>query len=546
MYKKVKSYLEQKEYYNCSTRSIVFGRNAVTAADISNIAAKRILLPVVVPNVYRTNYYYYYGRNATQQQQSAITTTATNVGCRTFFTSRNVSANNSNSKGSRNKDDKEIQTKKSISDDNESHVDKAPTVLPFGESAPRLPHMIALPLISRPLFPGLITAVTLTDPVTIKAIEELHTKGNSFLSCFLRAKHTSGVISDSKSVLDTPEIITDISDLYSVGTFAQIQRFTREIYSKSKQSDVSSSSILAEKFNIDEKDDDNKTKKDDDTAATIILLAHRRVDLVSVDTIGPPIDVTVKHWPRMEDTNKFLDDSIRALSNEIISTIREVAQINALFRRNLKLFPIKLDANDPYRLADFAASITSSGSSEELQDILTERNPEVRLHKALVLLIREREVSKLQKEISKKIDERMSEEKRTYFLKEQMKSIRKELGMERDDKETVIEKYRTIINSYPQPIPADASAAIEAEIDKLSNFGMNSPDAVTIRSYLDWLTSIPWNVTTPENYNIAAAREALDHDHYGIDDVKTTILQFVAVGKLKQQQEQQQQCDSRG
>jgi ATP-dependent Lon protease len=479
-----------------------------------------------IPAAFHTSdYYYFYNTGSTRQSTLQAQVVSDPGRIRTFFTSSNSDSEKDNGKDSK-KNENGVEGKKEDKDDASSDV-VTPTVLPFGESAPRLPHMIALPLVSRPLFPGLITAVTLTDSATINAFEELHTKGNSFLSCFLRAKYSSGVASETGTVLETPELITDISDLHTVGTFAQIQRLTRDLQNP-KPTDLSSSN-----------DKDGKSGGTANNTATLILLAHRRVDLLSVDSIGPPIDVTVKHWARMEYTGTGSDDSIRALRNEIISTIREVAQMNALFRENLQLFPIKLDVNDPFRLADFAASISSSGTPEDLQDVFAERNAEIRLHKALVLLIREREVSKLQKEISRKVDERMSEEQRTYFLKEQLKSIKKELGMERDDKDTVIEKYRNTLNAYPQPIPPDASAAIEAEIDKLSNFGMNSPDAVTIRSYLDWLTSIPWNVMTPENYNISAARKALDHDHYGIEDVKTAILQFVAVGKLKQKQQQQ-------
>ena len=119
------------------------------------------------------------------------------------------------------------------------------------------------------------------------------------------------------------------------------------------------------------------------------------------------------------------DDTIRALINEILSTIREVAQINPLFRENVQFFSGRLDTNDPYRLADFAASVCSAGSSpEDLQAILEEKDPEMRLHKALVLLSKEREVSKLQQEIQSKVEEKMSESQRRYFLTEQLKSIK--------------------------------------------------------------------------------------------------------------------------
>jgi ATP-dependent Lon protease len=432
---------------------------------------------------------------------------------RSFRSSRNGS---NNSKKLLTKDSDSEESSSSSSTPTSSTVVPIPTKLPFGEASPRMPHMTAIPLISRPLFPGLVTSITLTDEATIEALDQLtKQQDTAYISCFLRAKYPSGV-SDGGVVLSVPEVIKDSSDIYHTGTFAQIQRLTRGVPNP-KPVDLTSSTF-------------NDDKDTEDTAATLILLAHRRVNLVSVDDIGPPIDVTVNHWPRMEYTGP--DDSVRALSNEVISTIREVAQMNVLFRENLQLFPMRFDANDPFKLADFAASITASGTPEELQSVLEEKDPERRLHKALVLLIREREVSKLQKEISAKVEEKMTEAQRKYFLTEQLKSIKKELGMERDDKDALIEKFRKKLSEY-NDVPTEAMETIEAELEKFSALEKNSSEYNVTRSYLDWLVAVPWGVHNPENFDIKSARVILDRDHYGLDDVKDTILQFIAIGKLK-------------
>eukprot|EP00985_Skeletonema_marinoi_P032657 scaffold39305_cov153-Skeletonema_marinoi.AAC.1 len=126
----------------------------------------------------------------------------------------------------------------------------------------------------------------------------------------------------------------------------------------------------------------------------------------------------------------------------------------------------------------------------------------------------------------------MSEAQRKYFLTEQLKSIKKELGMEKDDKETLIEKYRKKLAEYPS-IPEEINEIIESEMDKFSHLEKNSAEFNITRTYLDWLTNIPWGVVTTENFNITSARRVLDRDHYGMDEVKETILQFIAVGKLK-------------
>jgi Lon-like ATP-dependent protease len=394
-----------------------------------------------------------------------------------------------------------------------------------GDEAPRMPHVLALPLTNRPLFPGVVTSITLTEPATIDALENLqknNKNGPSYISVFLRNKNPTGV-SEGGVLLPTPEVITDPSDLYGVGTFAQIHRLTKGVGSSSVRGGIPP--------NLDGKGGEENDGNDSDTeAASVLLLAHRRVNLVSVDSLGPPIDVTISHWPRLDYTGS--DDTIRALSNEILSTTREVAQINPLFRENVAFFSVRLDANDPYRLADFAASVCSAGKPEDLQAVLEEKDPEMRLHKALVLLSREREVSKLQQEIQSKVEEKMTEAQRRYFLMEQLKSIKKELGMERDDKDAVIEKYRKQLAKCPQ-IPTAAMKTIDAELDKLASLEMNSSEYNITRNYLDWLCGIPWGVMSNENFDIKEARKILNRDHYGLDDVKDTILEFIAVGKLK-------------
>mmetsp|Transcript_31463 Transcript_31463/g.76157 ORF Transcript_31463/g.76157 Transcript_31463/m.76157 type:complete len:1046 (-) Transcript_31463:2049-5186(-) len=426
-----------------------------------------------------------------------------------------------------------------------------PTKVGYGDEAPRMPHVLALPVTNRPLFPGVVTSVTLTEPATIDALENLvktnssssstgssNSSGN-YISVFLRNHETDLRVSEGGVLLPSePEVITDPNELYKVGTFAQVHRITRGVGSASSSQQHGGPNFAADlrgggsSSNGGNGSDEEKDQSGDagSDAASVLLLAHRRVNLESVDSIGPPIDVTISHWPRLDYTGS--DDTIRALSNEILSTIREVAQINPLFRENVSYFSVRLDANDPYRLADFAASVCSAGSAQDLQAVLEEKDPEMRLHKALVLLSKEREVSKLQQEIQSKVEEKMSDAQRRYFLMEQLKSIKKELGMERDDKEAVIEKYRKQLAGYPE-IPEDVMKTIDAELDKLSTLEMNSSEYNVTRNYLDWLCGIPWGVMSDENFDIKDARKILDRDHYGLDDVKDTILEFIAVGKLK-------------
>jgi len=131
----------------------------------------------------------------------------------------------------------------------------------------------------------------------------------------------------------------------------------------------------------------------------------------------------------------------------------------------------------------------------------------------------------------------MTEAQRKYFLTEQLKSIKKELGMEKDDKDALLSKYRKKLATYTSggkdAIPVEVMDTIDSEMDKLATLEKNSSEFNVTRSYLDWLTSIPWGVVCEENFDIAKARGILDRDHYGLEEVKDTILQFIAVGKLK-------------
>lgn len=398
--------------------------------------------------------------------------------------------------------------------------------LGFGDESPRYPHLIALPVINRPIFPGIASAVNVTDHETISALENVQKSGAGYVGVFLRKEASTGV-TDSGLIVDKPELISNPNEIYNVGTFAQIHRINRDV-----TSNVSAMQSLGNAENFDENREDNN---EDGTAASILLLAHRRIDLVSVDSIGPPIDVTVSHWDRLEynpNSDSKTHDNIRALSNEIVSTIREVAQINPLFREHIHLFPTRVDANDPYRFADFAASIATS-SPEELQSILEEKDAEMRLHKALVVMKKELELARLQQEISAKVEEKMSETQRKYFLMEQLKSIKKELGMEQDDKEVLLDKYRKKIKDVKEAIPDEVSTVIESELEKISTLEKNSSEFNVTRSYLDWLTDIPWGEMSEENFDISDARRILDRDHYGLDDVKDIIMQLIAVGKLR-------------
>ena len=153
-----------------------------------------------------------------------------------------------------------------------------------------------------------------------------------------------------------------------------------------------------------------------------------------------------------------------------------------------------------------------------------------RAESALILLKKELEISKIQVQINKRIEDRLSTQQRQFFLKEQLKEIKKELGLSKDDKESEEEKFRKRMEALI--LTEEASERIEEELEKLRLLEPSSPEFNVTRAYLDWLTVLPWGKTTEDNEDIEQAEEILQADHYGLEDVKDRILELISVGMM--------------
>ncbi len=230
-------------------------------------------------------------------------------------------------------------------------------------------------------------------------------------------------------------------------------------------------------------------------------------------------------------TTEFsVNQELRAYSLAIISALKELVKLNPLQSEAIKLFLSRSTLDDPGRLADFAANLTTA-DGQELQEILETVDVRHRIDKVLVLLRKEVEVSKLQGEINRQIQEKISGQQREFFLKEQLKAIKKELGLEKEGKTAEIEKFQDRLKE--RRLNAEAQRAVDEEMEKLQLLEPSSPEYTVTRNYLDWLTVLPWGVSSKEAYDVDRAREILDADHFGLEDVKERILEFIAVGKLK-------------
>jgi len=214
----------------------------------------------------------------------------------------------------------------------------------------------------------------------------------------------------------------------------------------------------------------------------------------------------------------------------VINTIKELLPLNPLYNEELKIFLQRFSAEDPSPLADFAASLTTA-SKTELQEVLETLPILKRLEKVLVLLNKELHQAKAQMEIRRQVENKMDKQQREFFLREQLKAIQKELGIEKDDRTSEIETFRERMKTLT--IPEAAQKRINEEMDKMSMLEVGSPEYAITRNYLDWLTLMPWGKFSEDKLELKDARAVLESDHEGLKDVKDRIMEFLAVGKLK-------------
>ncbi|CAM9147442.1 unnamed protein product, partial [Choristocarpus tenellus] len=383
----------------------------------------------------------------------------------------------------------------------------SPMLLGAMDQAPRQPRLIGLPITRRPLFPTTAHPYTITNPDVLEAVVKAHQDSRPYVGVFLRkddkgkwSREEDGTGAEGGEGQDLkikyPEVISSLDEIHHVGTLAQVI-------------EIRPSNLSGE--------------------AQVLLLGHRRLSIDKLITMGPPMEVDVDHWSRGTFEQS---DVIRAYCQEIVSTVRDVVNLNPLLRDRITFFSERnIDIHDPFKLSDLAA-IVSGGESEEMQAVLAERGVDERLRLALEIISKEREVLQLQLEIKQQVEEKMTSQKRTYFLQEQLKSIKKELGLEKDDKEALLNKYRKRLAELKE-ITKEGERAIGEELEKLSSLEKNSPEFNGTKSYLEWLTLLPWGHASTDNYDLGKAKEGLDQDHYGLDDIKDRILEFIAVGKLK-------------
>ncbi|KAK4282721.1 hypothetical protein QN277_014065 [Acacia crassicarpa] len=410
----------------------------------------------------------------------------TNLGGRVFFCS-------DSSDGSDQVVEAQVKAAESRADEADSSA--ASAIVPTSPRPEDYLTVLALPLPHRPLFPGFYMPIYVKDPKLLAALHESRKRQAPYAGAFL-LKDEPEVDSSVASGSETEKSVYDLKGkqlfnrLHEVGTLAQI------------------SSISGDQ---------------------VILIGHRRLritEMVSEDPLTVKVD-HLKDKPYDKD-----DDIIKATSFEVISTLRDVLKTSSLWRDHVQTYTKHIGDFTLPRLADFGAAI-SGANKLQCQQVLEELDVYKRLKLTLELVKKEMEISKIQESIAKAIEEKISGEQRRYLLNEQLKAIKKELGLETDDKTALTGKFRERIEPKREKCPPHILQVIDEELTKLQLLEASSSEFSVTRNYLDWLTALPWGEYSDENFDVIGAQKILDEDHYGLSDVKERILEFIAVGKLR-------------
>jgi ATP-dependent Lon protease len=247
--------------------------------------------------------------------------------------------------------------------------------------------------------------------------------------------------------------------------------------------------------------------------------------------------IKISEWTA---TEPYLSAKVTVSPDAVDETIEaEALMRNVLeqFRRLAELVPsipgelltAALNVEDPRQLVYAIATYTRI-DLEDAQEILEIDNVTEKLRRLMVILGKELEVLELGRKIQNDAQGEMEKIQREYFLREQMKAIQKELG-EEDEQAVEVNEFRAKIDQAGMPEEAEKEA--RRELDRLSKLPSAAAEYGVIRTYLDWLTSLPWQISSEDNLDIEHARTVLDEDHYGLEDVKERILEYLAVRKLR-------------
>ncbi len=334
-----------------------------------------------------------------------------------------------------------------------------------------------LPLRGTVIFPGLTAPIAAGRPGTLRAIEAA-LKGDRLVFAVAQRDNTDE---------PTPDI------LYSMGVIARIGQIQRGL-----------------------------------GGVQLLLQGEQRATALQYSTSEGYLTAVVMSTEEMTPLNDH-DPAFEALHKEIRERAAELGE-----RRGLPeevVHQVLDSVTEPGRFADLVAGYIELPVAEK-QGLLETLSVEERLRRVLVHVQRQIGLLEAQEEIKSQVQEELGERQREMYLREQLKAIQKELGD--DDQAKEVSELRDKLTKLN--LPKEARAEVERELGRLERSGRESMEAQVIRTYLEWIAELPWNTRSDDHLDLRRATDVLDEDHYGLQDVKDRVLEFLAVRQLRAQQ----------
>jgi ATP-dependent Lon protease len=330
-----------------------------------------------------------------------------------------------------------------------------------------------IPLYNAVVFPAMTFPIEVYGPQSISLIDEVMAKDRLV-----------GIVTSEKVPLDAkPE------DLFGIGT---------------------SSMIL-------------KMAKPEDNKAQLLLQGIGRFKITEF-LEGTPY-IRVKAEPIEDEGIK--DIETEALMTNLVGLFDRIVNLSPFLPQEFSL--VAKSIAEPGVLADMIASIINA-STEEKQKVLEIQNVKKRLKEVTRLVNHQVEVMELGNKIQSQVKSDIDKNQREYFLRQQLAAIKDELG-EKDESKVEVEEYRAKIEE--RNLPEEARKEADRELDRLSRMHPSSAEYTVVTTYLDWMTEIPWDMSTEDNLDIKKARNVLDEDHYGLEKAKKRMIEYLSVRKLK-------------
>jgi ATP-dependent Lon protease len=260
----------------------------------------------------------------------------------------------------------------------------------------------------------------------------------------------------------------------------------------------------------------------------LIVQGIQRFEIIEAVQTTPYLRVKIRPIEErpLSDDEKL---EIEALKRNIGSMFVKIVQLSPDLPDEMQSLPNNVQ--DPHILTDLIAQQMPRLSYQERQEILETIELKPRMIRLMELLAREVQVVELGSRLQSEVAQELGKTQREYYLREQLRQIQKELG-EGDERTQEIDELRDKIATVG--MPEEARKEAERELDRLSRMNPAAPEYNVARTYIDWLVSLPWQVSTEDNLDIPAVKEVLEADHYGLEKVKDRILEYLSVRKFKQ------------